>query len=553
MSKKQIIRDISTESFSLLYPFGKTPCFKTLSSEVCNDLSLDTILDNVAQSDAEKKMIKRMMTEIESDPDVIRYRSDIFEDILRYPGLREKIKEMLEQLEYLKTCDKAFKDKSVAPVWQLVNRLLELGAYIDCIIGIHQALSQCAIKSAGLQRLKAYVSSVYNDSGFDQLRTDINALLTETSRIKSITLGVNLDESLRPVSVGVMSINKEKFDHSTILDNFLGYLSIFTKTINGPFDGMTKLHSVSRTAGDDPMMKNLTRVVSDMLGSTVKQMKSKLSQYVNVNGYSLTKFIPEFTFYVRWAEFCTDIIKSGMPMAKAVILDRDEKRFKARGLYNLKLAIRRLSKKDTDIVTNDFEISREHGIYIMTGPNRGGKTTFTQAVGLIMLMAQQGLFVPASGLRISPCDNIFTHFPADENQTVDLGRLGEESKRISQIFRSATEDSLLLFNEPLATTSFTEGLYIAKDVVRALRFLGARTVFNTHMHELAMSLDEMNAIDGDMKVASLITGVHEGRRSYKVFIAPPEGISYARDIAEKYGVTLDQLKGSILTSVRVSA
>ena len=80
----------------------------------------------------------------------------------------------------------------------------------------------------------------------------------------------------------------------------------------------------------------------------------------------------------------------------------------------------------------------------------------------------------------------------------------------------------------------------------ALKYLGARTVFNTHMHELAMNLDELNTqIDGDSNVASLITGIHEGKRSYKIFIAPPEGVSYAQDIAKKYGVTFDQLMNRI--------
>ncbi len=181
----------------------------------------------------------------------------------------------------------------------------------------------------------------------------------------------------------------------------------------------------------------------------------------------------------------------------------------------------------------------------MTGPNRGGKTTFTQVIGVIFLLAQHGIYVPAESLSLSPCDNILTHFPADENKTVNLGRLGEESKRISEIFAAATDKSLLLFNESLSTTSFTEGLYIAKDVVRALRCLGARTVFNTHMHELAAGLDEMNAVKGDLRVASLITGIHEGQRSYKVSIAPPEGVSYARDIAEKYGVSFEQLHRAI--------
>ena len=117
---------------------------------------------------------------------------------------------------------------------------------------------------------------------------------------------------------------------------------------------------------------------------------------------------------------------------------------------------------------------------------------------------------------------------------------------MSELFAQATDESLLLFNESLATTSFAEGLYIAKDVVKALRYLGARTIFNTHMHELAMNLDDVNTVvEGDSKVASLITGIHEGTRSYKIFIAPPEGVSYAQDIARKYGVTFDQLTKQI--------
>lgn len=61
------------------------------------------------------------------------------------------------------------------------------------------------------------------------------------------------------------------------------------------------------------------------------------------------------------------------------------------------------------------------------------------------------------------------------------------------------------------------------------------------MKRRSMGLDEINALNGKIKVASLVTGIHEGQRSYKVYLAPPDGISYARDIAEKYGVTYSQL------------
>ena len=515
--------------FSLLYPQGTAPGFQTISETACNDLSLEYILSHVAKNEYEKNLIKRMMTGLESCPEVIRYRSDIFDDFINFPSFKDKIRDSLDRLDYLKTLGRSFNDDSVAPIWQLINRLQELDVYIGCIEEIHSALKEVDVKSEGLKQLKDYVASVYNDSGFEYLKADIKELITETSQIQSITLGVNLDETMRPVEVGIVSINKKKFDHSNAFDNFIGFLSqlggLLDGKSSGGFNGMSKIRSSGATGADNPLMQNLSREVSDMLSANVKHLKSKLSQYVNISGYSLTRLIPDFTFYIRWAEFCEQVIKSGLPMTKPQILDEGSGKLSTKGLYNLKLAIQILDGSQLDVVKNDFEFSKERGIYIMTGPNRGGKTTFTQAVGLIVLLAQNGLYVPCEALRLSPCDNIFTHFPADENQTVNLGRLGEESKRISEIFSLATDKSLLLFNESLATTSFTEGLYIAKDVVKAMRSLGARTIFNTHMHELAMDLDEINALNGKIKVASLVTGIHEGQRSYKVYLAPPDGIS----------------------------
>ena len=531
--------------FNLLYPQGTAPGFQTISETACNDLSLEYILSHVAKNEYEKNLIKRMMTGFESRPDVIRYRSDIFDDFINFPSFKDKIRDSLDRLDYLKTLGRSFNDDSVAPIWQLINRLQELDVYIGCIEEIYSALKEIDVRSDGLKQLKDYVASVYNDSGFEYLKADIKELITETSQIQSITLGVNLDETMRPVEVGIVSINKKRFDHSNAFDNFIGFLSqlggLLDGKSNGNFNGMSKIRSSGATGADNPLMQNLSREVSDMLSANVKHLKSKLSQYVNISGYSLTRLIPDFIFYIRWAEFCEQVIKSGLPMTKPQILDERSGKLSAKGLHNLKLAIQILDGSQLDVVKNDFEFSKEHGIYIMTGPNRGGKTTFTQAVGLIVFLAQNGLYVPCEALSLFPCDNVFTHFPADENQTVNLGRLGEESKRISEIFSLATENSLLLFNESLATTSFTEGLYIAKDVVKAMRSLGARTIFNTHMHELAMNLEEINAPDGKIKVASLVTGIHEGRRSYKVYCAPPDGISYARDIAEKYGVTYSQL------------
>ena len=79
-------------------------------------------------------------------------------------------------------------------------------------------------------------------------------------------------------------------------------------------------------------------------------------------------------------------------------------------------------------------------------------------------------------------------------------------------------------------------------------YLGTRAIFNTHMHELARCLDDLNAeVTCNSRAVSMITGVHDGRRSFKISIAPPQGVSYAKDIAVKYGVTYDIIKNHIDT------
>lgn len=97
----------------------------------------------------------------------------------------------------------------------------------------------------------------------------------------------------------------------------------------------------------------------------------------------------------------------------------------------------------------------------MTFNNRGGKTAYTQGIGLAQLFLQAGLYIPG---------------------------------RLSEIFKSGSSNSLVLLNGSLSSTSHTEAIYIAKDVVKGLRLLGCKGIYNTHMHELGMMVDEINSV-----------------------------------------------------------
>ncbi len=193
-------------------------------------------------------------------------------------------------------------------------------------------------------------------------------------------------------------------------------------------------------------------------------------------------------------------------------------------------------------MTNSLVFDRANRAYVLTGANRGGKTTLTQAAGQLFLLAQSGVYVPADRFRFTPADRVLTHFPADEDKTLDLGRLGEECRRFREIFAGCGPLSLLLLNETFSTTSFEEGYYIAVDAVKALLHRDARVIYNTHMHKLAYDLDtEVNLPEIRGRAWSLTARSEDGKPSFKVRVAPPEGQSYARNIAEKYGVTYEKL------------
>ena len=558
--------------YSLMFPQNAEQSYKTLTPESVNDLSIEFLLDALTKQRYERDHIRKIMTRVTDDPEVIRYRCDVFEDFLRFPKLRDAMEELVVKLADLRDVERFQKDQEGSALWSLVNRLREIDDYVTCITAMKNVLDELDVRSEGMLTLRKIISDISADSGFPELRQDIDETFEKVRRIKSITIGVNLDNMLCPSSAGVVSLNDIEYRESSLMRRFMNFADRKDELHHGTDTGSIRVFHpatpvkavefsqkvelndnmtgtrvrTSAVTGADSLSNAIKDTVTNIMKQTVNEIKNTIKRYVNISGYMLINLMPEILFYIRWAELIEKIMATGMPVCKAQILPPEKRDCSFKGLYNLKLAVNKAGGEDINIITNDIDFNDDMRIFILTGPNRGGKTIFTQAWGIAMLLAQLGVYIPAESASVSPCDNIFTHFPADENDTVDLGRLGEESKRLSEIFGQATERSIMLLNESLATTSVTEGLFSAKDVVRAMRYLGTRCIFNTHMHDLARSVDALNEeVEGTSKAASLVTGVHDGERSFKVSLLPPQGISYAKDIALKYGVSFRQIKESI--------
>jgi DNA mismatch repair protein MutS len=136
-------------------------------------------------------------------------------------------------------------------------------------------------------------------------------------------------------------------------------------------------------------------------------------------------------------------------------------------------------------IPNDVALDEKGRIIILTGPNMAGKSTILRQIGLIVLMAQAGSFVPASSAVIGIVDRLFTRVGASDNLVRGQSTFMVEMAETSAILHSATSRSLVLLDEIGRGTSTYDGISIAWAVTEHLHDqLGCKTVFATHYHEL---------------------------------------------------------------------
>ncbi|HEY9478496.1 MAG TPA: DNA mismatch repair protein MutS, partial [Gemmatimonadaceae bacterium] len=146
-------------------------------------------------------------------------------------------------------------------------------------------------------------------------------------------------------------------------------------------------------------------------------------------------------------------------------------------------------------IPNDLVLTPDARMVILTGPNMAGKSTVLRQIGLIVLMAQMGGFVPATSARIGLVDRVFTRVGASDNLVRGQSTFMVEMSETSAILHTATERSLVLLDEIGRGTSTYDGVSIAWSVSEHLHdSVGCKTVFATHYHELTQLAEELVAV-----------------------------------------------------------
>ena len=156
--------------------------------------------------------------------------------------------------------------------------------------------------------------------------------------------------------------------------------------------------------------------------------------------------------------------------------------------------VERMMSRDR-FIPNDVVLSQDARMIILTGPNMAGKSTVLRQVGLVVLMAQAGSYVPATRARLGIVDRLFTRVGASDNLVRGQSTFMVEMAETSAILHQATARSLVLLDEIGRGTSTYDGVSIAWAVSEHLHDkVGCKTIFATHYHELTQLADELPAV-----------------------------------------------------------
>ncbi len=558
----------ATIGFSLLWPdyrAGKEQEERIGSGEgkqynqdvLERDINVEMILAGMQIRKEARQYVRARLTDMTMDDSVIQYRQEILQDFLRYPEMEQILEAewmpLVSQLQKMEKTNISSNDDIRKTAW----RLDMLKSYVRCVTVLEQAfgLGRREFHSAGLQRLQELLQSITQNDGYQELVRLLPDLLEKMQTMTSVTIGINLDNELRPTEAILLSIEARPFRNRGLLTSLFG-----KKKNDEAYQGLSSFYSIFKDGSSGALDQAIVRDLTRIMGDTFRSLASVLARYEWMETRFLFDWLPEIYYYIGGSRLFHQMTDNGLPMCFPTPLPADDRVFVVKNLYDASFALRILS--DTGIkalqnivVPNDAVMDNQAGrIFILTGANQGGKTTFTRAIGIAQLLFQAGFPIPGTEGRISPVDNIYTHFPELEKNSISEGRLGEECIRLESILPRLSKHSLFLMNESLSSTSHQECLFIAEEIMRYLRVIGARAVFATHIHELAEEIPLLNREEGLSNLISLVAGVEESsdeegrqnavqgaRRTYRIVPMPPQGKSFAMDIARTYGISLEQL------------
>jgi DNA mismatch repair protein MutS len=506
--------------YSLLFLNNKHyPTEKTVEDyPFVTDLNLNQIIDTITAGKDEYNLKPFYYTPL-NNLETILYRQEIAQD-LENETLRANIKSFAQKMvvmrRYLNMLDKLHY-KYNREGWFLEA----VDIYCQAVTYLEQVFSSANLKSQGLVNIREYLQNYVALPHFIQLATETKKLKNDLATAKYCVI-------IKESTVKVRKYELEP-DYSIEIEN------VFNKFKQGEVKDYTV--KMSPTTGMNHIEAQILNFVAKLYPDIFLNLDNYCVKNRNFPDDIICAFDREVQFYVAYLDHVDNFKRTNLKFCYPQISTRSKEIYNYEG-FDLALANKYLSENST-IICNDFYLKGKERIFIVSGPNQGGKTTFARTFGQLHYLSSLGLPVPGKKAKLFLFDKLFTHFEQEENIKNLRGKLQDDMIRIYNILNQATPDSIIIMNEIFTSTTLKDAVYLSKKILEKINQLDLLCVCVTFIDELA-SLSEKT-----VSMVSTVVPENPALRTYKIIRKPADGLAYAISIAEKYQLTYELIKDRI--------
>jgi DNA mismatch repair protein MutS len=502
-------------------PFGSilfdrpTDAVERADPAVFTDLNLDQVFVGVTAGRDEYDLMPFFSAPLH-DVQAVEYRHQILRDmegealsgaLAEFAGRMREMRKYLEQsakLRYRYQQESWFLD--AARIYGQAVRALA-----DALIAINPS-------SRGFTAFREYLADYSASQAFTGLAADIE-------RVTDALAAVRYCITIRGSRVKVTRYESEEDYGEQVQRTFAKFAQRAVKDYRAGFRSLPDMNHVEAR-----ILDLVARLYPDVFGA-LDEFCARHASYLDE---TIRVFDREVQFYAAYLAFIAPMKKAGLEFCYPD-LSAESKQISVHDCFDLALAAK-LRSKAAAMVRNDFHLTGGERIFVVTGPNQGGKTTFARTFGQLHYLASLGYPVPAREAALFLPDRVFTHFEREEDLATLRGKFQDELVRIRDVLDQATGRSVVVMNESFASTTLQDAARVGERVLDRMTRLGLLGVYVTFVDELASISDVC------VSMVATVVPDNPAERTFKLIRKPADGLAYAAAIAGKYGLTYRQLK-----------
>ena len=480
-----------------------------------SDLNLDQIATSITAGRDEYQLHPYLNRRLDS-AEAILFRHEVFRD-LEMTGVRQALTAFRRAMaEVRRDRDQAVKlrYRHQGEAWMLDA----IRAYVQAAQQLSDSLATENLTSSALVALRDYLNKYVNSSDF----TMMNA---ETRRVSDALSHITYSVHLRGSRVTVGKFTDEA-DYSTEVEKTFERFKQRgdVKDHRTEFNNYVEMNHVEAQILDQ---------VARLFPSEFAALRSHVEGYASFADETIVRTDREAQFYLAYLDYMDRFRSAGLTFCFPEVSGSTA--VSVQDTFDVALADKLVGDRIA-MVCNDFELDGQERIFVVTGPNQGGKTTFARTFGQLHHLANIGCPVPGTTAKLFLFDEMFTHFEAEEDLTNLSGKLEDDLHRIQQVLREATSNSIIILNEIFASTTLKDARVLGTRLIEEITARGALAVYVTFIDELA-SLNEAT-----VSMMSTVVPENPAERTHKVIRKPADGLAFAIAIAERHGLTYRQLR-----------